>query len=112
MKNFVEQSQHKSDGTSPLFVLTYPLTVGRRLFLEGAKGQGGRLRKEAGERRKRKEKVQMQRIPLLWLHVSFSPTLLVLHTLTRLKEKCQTFRIHRSKKSHCQLWFSTLQTPF
>lgn len=77
---------------------------------EEGKGEGGRWRKEAGGWRKKPSKYTG--FLLLWLHFSFSPTLLFLHTLTSLKEKYQTFRIHTSKKSHCQLWFSTPQTPF
>lgn len=109
MKNFVGKFGDISERESLLFFLTYPLTDGGKGCVRG--GSKGRRVKMKKRGRKGKGKVKMQRIPLLWLHFSFSPTLLFLHTLKSLKEKCQTFRTHRSKKIHCQLWFST-QTPF
>ena len=68
-------------------------------------GRGEKLRRGKMKRRGRKAGKSQNAegsTPLSCIFI-FSHSFLFLHTLTILKKKCQTFRIHTSKKSPCSL---------
>lgn len=81
-----------------MFFLIYPLTERGRLYQAiEEREKGGKIKNKGIIGKKKIEEVEMQKILLLLLHFSFSPTFFILHNLTSLKEKWQTFRIQASK---------------
>lgn len=117
-RSFIGKSWDKSERKSPLvFFTSHPFTVGEvgggGGVRGGKKGRRRKIKREGRGGRKKEDKSKCIGFHFSGLHFSFSPTLFLLekNVLTSLKEKCQTFRIHTSKKSHCYLLFSTLKFP-